>query len=49
MKVSRFYSESEAHVCRSQYKVSRQGFAELDDTEGAAAIVLARHDGSSIS
>lgn len=39
-------SESEAHGCGLQYKA---GFAQLSDTEGAAVIVLARHDGSSIA
>lgn len=39
-------SESEAHGCELQYKA---GFVELSDTEGAAVIVISRHDGSSIS
>lgn len=38
-------SESEAHGRGLQYKASRQGSAEWSDTEGAAVIVLASHDG----
>lgn len=40
---------NEAHGCGPQYKASKRGFAEFSDIEGAAVIVLARHDGSSIS
>lgn len=42
-------NETEARGCGSRYKASRLGCAELSNTEGAAVIVLAGHDGSSIS